>query len=75
MFIAFLSACTVRSFGDSLVSNLKIPIKCVLLNNQPFKARPSIVNINLVKNSFSVNKCGGSCSIIDDPFDRICIPK
>ena len=37
MFIGILSACTIGSFGESLVSNSKWPIKCVSLNNHPVK--------------------------------------
>ena len=73
MFIGLLSACTIGSFGESLVSNLKRHVKCVSLNNQPCKARPKIVNINSNKTLFypftvSVNKCGASCNTADDPY-------
>ena len=62
MFIGLLSPCTIGGFRDSLVSNLKRPIKCISLNNQPCKARPTIVNTNSDKTLFypftvSVNKC------------------
>ena len=46
MFIGLLSVCTIRIFGDSLVSNSKGPIKYVSLYNHPCKARSTLVNIN-----------------------------
>ena len=80
MFIRLWSTCTIGSFGESLVSNLKRLVKCVSLNNQPCKARPPIVNVNFDKTLFypftvSVNKCGGSCNTIDDPYARVCVPR
>ena len=46
MFIRLLSTCTIESLGESFVSNLKRTIKYVSLNNQQFKARATLVNIN-----------------------------
>ena len=73
MFIGLLSVCTIGSFGESLVSNSKGPIKCVTLNNRPCHAIPTLVNINSDGTLFypftvSVNKCGGNSNIIDDPY-------
>ena len=64
MFTGLLSACTIGSLGESLGSNLKRPMKCVSLNNQPCKTRPISVKINSDKTNFypftdSVNKCCG----------------
>ena len=42
IYLGLLGASTIGSFGESLVSDLK----CVSLNNQPCKARPTLVNIN-----------------------------
>ena len=79
MFIRLLSVCAVESFGDLLVSNSKGPIKCLILNNRPCKARSTLVNINSDETIFyqftvTVNKCGGSCNTIDDPYTRVCVP-
>ena len=41
MFIGLLSAWTTGEFGESLVFDSKRPIKCVFLNNQPCKTRPT----------------------------------
>ena len=44
--LELLSVCAIGSFGESLVSNSKGPIKCVSLSKHPCQARPTIVNIN-----------------------------
>ena len=51
-------------------------IKCVFLNNRPCQARPTLVNINSNETFYypftlNVNKCGGGCNTIDDPYARI----
>ena len=79
MFVGLLSVCTIRSFGESLVYNSKIPIKRVSLNNHPHQARPALANINSDETFFypftvSVNNCGGSCNTIGDPHVRVCVP-
>ena len=72
------------SFDDLLVSNLKKPIKCLSLKNEPCKAGPTLVNINSNETPFyllivSFNKYGGSCNKIDhlikfNPSDQVCVP-
>ena len=67
MFIGFLRASTVRSFGRSLDSNSKVPIKCLTLNDQPCQARLTPIDVNANETIFypifvNVNKCGGSCN-------------
>ena len=76
MFIGLLSICAIGSFGLSLVSNYKKPIKCVSTKNQPCQARPTLVNINSDETLFypftvTVNKCGGSSNTIDDRYARV----
>ena len=78
MFIRLLSTCTIGSFGESLVSNSKGRLKFISLNNQPSQARPTLVNINSNQPLYypftvSVNKCGGSCNTIDDPYAWVCV--
>ena len=46
MFIGLLSICAIGSFGSSLASNYRKPIKYVSINNRPCQARPTLVNIN-----------------------------
>ena len=54
-------------------------LKCVSMNNQECKARPKIINVNnnepvFFPLSIKVNKCGGNCNNINDPYSKICIP-
>ena len=54
-------------------------LKCVPLNNQEYKGRPEIININSNEPSFypySVkrSKCSGSCNNINDPYAKLCVP-
>ena len=79
MFIGLLNVCAIGSFGESLVSNSKGPLKCLTLNNQPCQARPMVVNINSDETLFypftaNVNKCSGSCNKIDDPYAQVYVP-
>ena len=73
MFIGLLSSCTTRGFGASLASNSKGCSKYVSLHNRTCRATGTLVNINSNETIFypfivSVNKCGRSRNIIDDPF-------
>ena len=73
MFIELLRASTKERFGEPLVSNLERFIKLLPLNNQPWKSELTIFNKNSIKTIFywftvSVNKCGGSCDTIEDPY-------
>ena len=56
-----------------------IPLNCISMSNQEYKARPEIVNVNSnnpIFYPFSVetNKCSSNCKNINDPYPRICIP-
>ena len=49
------------------------------MNNQEFKARPKIIDLNSNEPVFypyciKVNKCSASCSNINDPFAKLCVP-
>ena len=73
MFIELLRVSTKERFGEPLVSNLERSIKLLPLNNQPCKSELTIFNKNSIKTIFywftvSVNKCGGSCDTIEDPY-------
>ena len=73
MFIELLRASTKERFGEPLVSNLERFIKLLPLNNQPCKSELTIFNKNSTKTTFywftvSVNKCGGSCDTVEDPY-------
>ena len=54
-------------------------LECVLMNNQEFKVRPQVVNINSDNHFFypysiQVNKCSGSCNNINDSYSKLCVP-
>ena len=54
-------------------------LKCVPMNNQECKVRPTIMNINSNEPLFYfysifVNKCNGSCNNINDPYAKLCVP-
>ena len=90
LLIGLLRTCTnfnehnFWSFDELLVSNLKKPIKCLSLTNQPCKAGPTLVNINAYETPFyllivSFNKYGGSCNKFDHLIkfnlsDQVCVP-
>ena len=79
MFVGLLNVCTIGMFGRSLVSNSKGSIKCISLNNNPCKARTSLVNLNSNEIIFypfivSINKCSGYCNITNDSYARVCEP-
>ena len=76
MFFRLLRAWSIGCFGKSLVFNSKRPIKCLSLNNQPCKDRPSFFYTNSDKTLFypftvSINKSGGSCNSINDLYPRV----
>ena len=46
------------------------------MNNQEFKIRPEIININSNETLFypyivKINKCSGSCNNINDPYAKL----
>ena len=49
------------------------------MNNEKWKVRPEIVNINsnepvLYRFSFKASKCSGSCNNINVPYAKLCFP-
>ena len=70
----FLSA--MMFFGCNVL-NVN-PLKCVSINNQEFRAKPEVMNINsneplFYPYSILVNKCSGSCNNINDQFAKLCV--
>ena len=62
-------------FFNCTVLNIN-PLKCVLMNNQEYKIRPQIININGNEPSFypysvKINKCSGSCNNTNDPYAKL----
>ena len=54
-------------------------LECISMNNQECKARPKIIDINnnepvFYPYSIKVSKCSGSCSNINDPYAKLCVP-
>ena len=54
-------------------------LECISRNNQECKVRPKIIDVNnnepvFYPYSIKVNKCSGSCSNINDPFAKLCVP-
>ena len=54
-------------------------LKCDSMNNQKCKIRSEIIDINSTESLFypcstEVNKCNGSCSNINDPYAKLCVP-
>ena len=53
--------------------------KCISMTNQECKVRPEIVNVNSDEPVFypfiiKTSKCSGSCSNINDPYAKMCVP-
>ena len=62
-------------FNLSYVNSLE----CISMNNQECKTRPETINVNnnepvFYPYSIRVNKCSGSCSNINDPYPKLCVP-
>ena len=54
-------------------------LECIFMNNQEFKTRTKIININnngpvFYPFSIKVKKCSGSCNNINDPYAKLCVP-
>ena len=54
-------------------------LSSISMNNQEYKVRPQIVNVNgddPVFFSFSIktSKCSGSCNNINNPCAKLCVP-
>ena len=68
---------TVMFFGCSLPSVNSL--QCISMNNQEYKLRPEIVNVNsdepvFCPFSIKTSKCSGSCNNINDPYAKMCAP-
>ena len=74
-FIKKAFAVITTFFNLSYVNSLE----CISMNNQECKARPKIINVKydepvFYPDSIKVNKCSGSCSNINDPYAKLCVP-
>ena len=74
-FVKKAFAVIMTLFNLSYVNSLE----CVSMSNQAYKARPKIIDVNnnepvFYPYSIKVNKCSGSCNIINDPYAKLCAP-
>ena len=74
-FIKKTFAVITTFFSLSYVNSLE----CVSMNIQECKARPKTINVNnnepvFYPYSIRVNNCSGSCSNINDPYAKLCLP-
>ena len=56
-----------------------ISLSCISLKNQECKVSPKIADINsnnpiFYPFSIKINKCGGNCNNVNDPYAKICVP-
>ena len=65
----------------SLFSILKVRA-CVSVVNQKCMPRPKILDVHegvgealLYPYNVQVNKCSGSCNTLDNPIEKLCVPK
>ena len=54
-------------------------LECISMSNQEIKARPKVIDVNnnepvFYPYSIKVNKCSRSCSNINDPYAKLCVP-
>ena len=71
----FIAAMTFFSLNVLNVNSLE----CISMNNQECRVRPKIIYINnnepvLYPYSIKVNKCGGNCNNINNPYAKFFIP-
>ena len=55
-------------------------LKCVSINNQEFKIRSQMININIKEPSFylysvEIKKCCRSCNNINNSYAKLCVPE
>ena len=54
-------------------------LSCISINNQEYKVRPEIVNVDSDEPVFylfsiKTSKCSGNCNNINVPYAKICVP-
>ena len=75
-FVKRIFVSTMMLFGCNLSS--VNPLECISMNNQQWKLRPEIVNINSNKPIFypfniKTSNCSGSCNNINDSYAKLCV--
>ena len=71
----FFTAMSFFNFNPKNANSLE----CVSMNNQEFRTRTEMININNNENVFypfsiKVDKCSGSCNDINDSYTKLCVP-
>ena len=71
----FFTAMSFFNFNPMNVNSLE----CVSMNNQEFRTRTEMININNNETVFypfsiKVDKCSGSCNDINDSHTKLCVP-
>ena len=72
----------IISLAISLFNVLKVnALECLSVINQKCVPRPKILDVNegisealFYSYNVLVNKCSGSCNMLDDPMARLCVP-
>ena len=76
-FVKWIFVSAMVFFGCNLSSVNRL--ECVSMNNQKWKVRPEIVNVNSnepISFPFSIktSKCSGSCNNINGSYAKLCVP-
>ena len=76
-FVKWIFVSAMMFFGCNLSS--VNPLECVSINNQEYKVRPEIVNVNSKEPVFfpfsiRTSKCSGSCNNNNAPCAKLCVP-
>ena len=74
----FIGLTILSGFASANLLNA-IPMRCISMNNQEYKTRPQVVNVNgdtpvFFPFSTEISKCSGSCNNINIPYVKICVP-
>ena len=75
-FIKQIFISTLMFYGS--LSSLNT-LECISMNNQKYKVRPEIVNVDSNESLFyplsiKTSKCSGSCNNINDSYAKLCVP-
>ena len=75
-FIKQIFISTLMFYGS--LSSLNT-LESISMNNQKYKVRPEIVNVDSNESLFyplsiKTSKCSGSCNNINDPYAKLCVP-
>ena len=77
----FLTGLTVLSYVNPLSTNQlsATPLSCISVNNQEYKVRPKIINVNsnepvIYHFSVKTSKYSGSCNNVNDQYAKVPVP-